>query len=128
MCMRVTYAVMLMIVMMRLSRIGSMGIYDRMTLVCWCFEMLLQPCENGVQACTILEVGEDERTFECGADLAQGHVALIQQTISPGARFIPGQTTVLEMDIGDCVPQQGQRLLGSLAGAIGVVSIPEHSD
>src|SRR5258706_16307682 len=63
MCMRVTYAVMLMIVMMRLSRIGSMGIYDRMTLVCWCFEMLLQPCENGVQACTILEVGEDERTF-----------------------------------------------------------------
>src|SRR5258706_16116759 len=63
MCMRVTYAVMLMIVMMRLSRIGSMGIYDRMTLVCWRFEMLLQPCENGVQPCTIHEVGEDERTF-----------------------------------------------------------------
>src|SRR5713101_2816923 len=67
MYMRVTHDSMFMIVIMRLPHVRSMGIYDRAALIRWCFEMLLQPCENGVQARTILEVGEDEWTFAAHA-------------------------------------------------------------
>src|SRR5579883_2681597 len=62
--------------------------------------------------------------FERGADLAQGHIAFIQQTIGPGVGVV--QTAVLEVDIGDGVSQRSQRLPGRLANAIGVVSIPQH--
>ncbi len=61
MCM--SHDVMFMIVIMCLPCVRSMGIYDRAALIRWRFEMLYHPCENGVQAGTVLEVGKDEWTF-----------------------------------------------------------------
>src|SRR5260370_11842227 len=58
---------MVMVVVMCLSHVRSMGIYNRAALIRWCFEMLLQPCENGVQPGTILEVGKDEWPFAAHA-------------------------------------------------------------
>src|SRR5260370_42114119 len=58
---------MVMVVVMCLAHVRSMGIYDRVALIRWCFEMLLQPCENGVQPGTILEVGKDDWTFPAHA-------------------------------------------------------------
>src|SRR5579875_3618252 len=66
--------------------------------------------------------------FEHRADLAQGYITFTQQAIGPGVRvrIIFIQTAILDMDISDGIAQCGQCLARSFAGAIGVVSIPEH--
>ena len=69
MCM--SHDVMFIIVIMCLHCVRSMGIYDRAALIRWRFEMLYHPCENGVQAGTVLEVGKDEWTFAAHARVAQ---------------------------------------------------------